>query len=196
MAEWKAPPNSLPTNSELLAYTILLELTLESKPGERDTFMAAVNRHMKPPTDPLDGRGGESTVWVAPLTLTNAKTLVSRTLSEAMSTYKEDVLTSVATAMVAYDGLGRMEQSFDASTLRDYLHHHEEGRYHGPLYTARKKQGQPRATAALHLIVDKMKKEGQYAGVCLKTGSHRLSLALNGYGLALNGSQRIRWIIR
>lgn len=152
----------LPTDSELLLYTMAVEMTLEAKPDEREAFMSAVDKHMSRPTAPLnESSGGGSTVCVAPKALTMPKSLVGRVMANALGGQKEDVLTSIASAMAAYGGPGRVDASVDAATIKKYFGEYKQ-RYHGPRYTSKKMEGQPRATAALHLIVSKMRAEGQY----------------------------------
>ena len=144
--------NSSPTTTEVLVYTLLVELVVGP---DREAFMGAVEAEMTPNQDG-EGEG----VWRAPSTLTHYKGVVGRCIGKALSNYSKDAVQAVAQVLANFSGAGRLDGVLPSANLHKYLSYHREGKLLGPAPVGTKSKGQKRAVAALPQIAMRMRAEG------------------------------------
>ena len=152
---WYQLGNSSPTTTEVLVYTLLVELVVGT---DREAFMGAVEAEMTPNTVPQDGEG--EGVWRAPSTLTHYKGVVGRCIGMALSNYSKDAVQAVAQVLANFPGAGRLDGVLPSANLKKYLSYHGEGKLLGPAPVGTKSKGQKRAVAALPQITMMMRAEG------------------------------------
>ena len=148
---WYETVNSAPTTTEVLLYTLLIELVVGA---DREPFIRAVEAEMTPNTVPQDGEG--EGVWRAPSTLTHYKGVVGGCIGKALSNYSKDAVQAVAQVLANFPGAGRLGV-LPSANLHKYLWYHGEGKLLGPAPAGTKSKGQKRAVAALPQIIVMMK---------------------------------------
>ena len=149
---WYETVNSAPTTTEVLLYTLLIELVVGA---DREPFIRAraFEAEMTPNTEPQGGGGGGEGIKKA-CTQPWDSGPVPGDGAVQLQQGRRPVCRQV---LVNSLGAGRLDGVLPSANLHKYLWYHGEGKLLGPAPAGTKSKGQKRAVAALPQIIVMMK---------------------------------------
>jgi len=150
---WYETVNSAPTTTEVLLYTLLIELVVGA---DREPFIRAFEAEMTPNTEPQGGGGGVEGIKKARTQPWDSGPVPGDGAVQLQQGHRPVCRQVLVNSL----GAGRLDGVLPSANLHKYLWYHGEGKLLGPAPAGTKSKGQKRAVAALPQIIVMMKAKG------------------------------------